>query len=112
MKTNILEKLLTVFLSLSLLSCNSDFLDREQLGVLDEETYISTADAGYKLLTNCYIPMLDNWNYQVAKFEIGESFADNSMKGGSDAADRVMVTEVSRGNPTTTNGLLYTYWRN
>ena len=110
MKTNILEKLLTVFLSLSLLSCNSDFLDREQLGVLDEETYISTADAGYKLLTNCYIPMLDNWNYQVAKFEIGESFADNSMKGGSDAADRVMVTEVSRGNPTTTNGLLYDYW--
>lgn len=31
-------------------SCNSDFLDRPPLGTLDEVTYLSTKDAGYKLL--------------------------------------------------------------
>lgn len=30
-------------------SCNSDFLDRPPLGTLDEVTYLSTKDAGYKL---------------------------------------------------------------
>lgn len=110
MKTNIFKGFLMALLGSALLSCNSDFLDREQLGVLDEETYLKTADAGYKLLTNCYMPILDHWNYQVMKFEIGDSFTDNTTKGGSDAADRVMVTEVSRGNPTTSNGLLNDYW--
>ena len=110
MKTNIFKGFLMALLGSALLSCNSDFLDREQLGVLDEETYLKTADAGYKLLTNCYTPILDHWNYQVSKFEIGDSFADNTTKGGSDAADRVMVTEVSRGNPTTSNGLLNDFW--
>lgn len=37
-------------------SCNSDFLDRPPLGTLDEVTYLSTKDAGYKLLVNCYQP--------------------------------------------------------
>ena len=50
-------------------SCNSDFLDRPPLGTLDEVTYLSTKDAGYKLLVNCYQPLQDSWNYQDMKFE-------------------------------------------
>lgn len=110
MKTNHIKFFLIALLGCTVLSCSADFLDREQQGVLDEGTYLNTADAGYKLLINCYTPILDDWNYQVSKFEIGETLADNTMKGGSDVADRVMVTEISRGNPTTTNGILYDYW--
>lgn len=80
MKKNIINDFLIALLGSVLLSCNSDFLDREQLGVLDEETYLKTADAGYKLLTKCYTPILEDVNYQVMKFEIGDSFADNTRK--------------------------------
>ena len=40
-------------------SCSSDFLDRPTLGTLDETTYLSTEDAGYKMLVNCYQPILN-----------------------------------------------------
>ena len=45
-------------------SCNSDFLDRPTYGALDKETYLNTEDAGFKLLVNCYHPLLDIWTYQ------------------------------------------------
>lgn len=91
-------------------SCSDDFLDRPPMGTLDEETYMSTEDAGFKLLVSCYTPMYDNWNYQVMKFEVGDALADDFSKGGSDPTDRVMVTEVTRGNPLPTNTLLYNLW--
>ena len=70
-------------------SCNSDFLDRPPLGTLDEVTYLSTKDAGYKLLVNCYQPLQDSWNYQDMKFVLGDQLSDDCSKGGSDAGDRV-----------------------
>ena len=36
-------------------SCNSDFLDRPTLGTMDETTFLKTEEAGYKLLTSCYL---------------------------------------------------------
>ena len=44
-------------------SCNSDFLDRPTLGAMDETTFLNTEEAGYKLLTSCYQPMLDIWAF-------------------------------------------------
>ena len=80
-------------------SCNSDFLDRPPLGTLDEVTYLSTKDAGYKLLVNCYQPLQDSWNYQDMKFVLGDQLSDDCSKGGSDAGDRVRITEIARGTP-------------
>lgn len=91
-------------------SCNSDFLDRPTLGTLDETTYLSTEDAGFKLLVNCYQPILDHWNYQVKKFDLGDQLADDCSKGGSDAGDRSAITEVTRGNPIATSGMLTELW--
>ena len=93
------------------MSCNSDFLDRPPLGTLDEETYLSTKNAGYKLLVNCYQPILGaSDNYQWLKFSLGDQLTDDCSKGGSDAGDRVTVTELTRGNPTATNALLASLW--
>ena len=96
--------------SLLLAGCNSDFLDRPPLGSLDEATYLSTEDAGYKLLVNCYQPMLNHWDYQTMKFDLGDQLTDDCAKGGSDAGDRSAITEVTRGNPTAASGLLTQFW--
>lgn len=113
MKSIINKRTLFVWMasvSFLFISCNSDFLDRPTLGALDETTYLSTEDAGYKLLVNCYQPILNHWDYQTMKFDLGDQLTDDCAKGGSDAGDRVVITEVTRGNPTATSGLLTQFW--
>lgn len=100
----------TVAISLLMAGCNSDFLDRPTLGSLDETTYLSTEDAGFKLLINCYQPILNQWDYQTMKFDLGDQLTDDCSKGGSDAGDRSVITEVTRGNPTATSSLLTQFW--
>ena len=90
--------------------CSDDFLDSPPMGTLDEETWLSTEGGGSKLLTKCYLPILDNWAYQTMKFDIGDQLTDDTSKGGSDAGDRVVITEVARGNPLPTNGILTDLW--
>lgn len=91
-------------------SCSSDFLDRPTLGTLDETTYLSTEDAGYKMLVNCYQPILNQWDFQTMKFDIGDQLTDDCSKGGSDAGDRSVITEVTRGNPAATSSMLTQLW--
>lgn len=93
-----------------MVSCNSDFLDRPILGSLDEDTYLSTKNAGFKLLVNCYQPILDQWQYQDVKYVLGDQLTDDCAKGGSDAGDRVRITEITRGTPMATNSALTDFW--
>jgi len=105
-----LKAFLLIGIGVIMMSCSSDFLDRPPMGSLDEDTYIGTEDAGFKLLVNCYTPILDNWRYQQMKFEMGDQLADDFSKGGSDPTDRVMVTEVARGNPIASSAMLFDLW--
>ncbi|MGP1477538.1 MAG: RagB/SusD family nutrient uptake outer membrane protein [Phocaeicola sp.] len=91
-------------------SCTSDFLDRQPLGSVDESVYLNSENGGFKLLINCYTPILDHWSFQQMKFDMGDQLTDDCMKGGSDAADRVVITEVSRGNPPATSSMLRDLW--
>ncbi|MCC8199550.1 MAG: RagB/SusD family nutrient uptake outer membrane protein [Tannerellaceae bacterium] len=91
-------------------SCTADFLERPPLGSLDEENYIGTEEAGFKLLVNCYLPLAANWEYQNMRFDIGDQLTDDAAKGGSDAGDRSTITELTRGNPLATNTLLTDLW--
>ena len=102
--------IIILFLGVFFLSCTSDFLERPTLGVLDEETFLGTEDAGYKLLVDCYQPILDHWNYQCMKFDLGDQLSDDCAKGGSDAGDRIRITELTRGNPLATNAMLADLW--
>lgn len=101
---------LTTAVGFLMVGCNSDFLDRPPLGSMDESTFLKTEDAGYKLLVNCYEPLLDMWNYQQMWFDYGDQLTDDCSKGGSDAADRVTITELTRGNPPATNSMLTDLW--
>lgn len=93
-----------------MVSCSDSFLDRPPLGTLDEGTYLSTEDAGHKLLVKCYVHITDHWNYQDTKFIFGNQLTDDCSKGGSDAGDRARITEVVQGRPLATNGMLTDYW--
>lgn len=109
--TNIGKLLTTVICVVALTwSCSSDFLERNPMGSLDEETYLSTQDAGYKLMINCYQPLLDLWNYQQMYFDLGDQITDDCSKGGSDATDRITISEITRGMPPATNEMLTNIW--
>ena len=56
--------LMALLTGVLVVSCNSDFLDRPTMGSMDESTFLKTEDAGYKLLVNCYQPMLDIWTFE------------------------------------------------
>lgn len=92
--------------------CSGDFLDRQPYGVLNEEDFFKTNDAGIKLVTSCYQPMLDGWGYSVNKVALGDEVVDNADAGGSDPGDRPQTTEVGRGRPLTSNPLLLECWSN
>ena len=97
MKTSLFKYLGTALLThIFLSSCTSEFLNRRPLGSVDESVYLNSENGGFKLLINCYTPILDHWNFQQMRFDMGDQLTDDCMKGGSDAADRVVVTELLR----------------
>lgn len=91
-------------------SCSGDFLDRPPMGTLDETTWLNTEDAGQKMLSMCYTPMMANAEYQMFKFEFFDCITDDMHKGGSDAADKIRITEIARGNPLPSALLLERVW--
>lgn len=97
-------------LGIFITSCTESFLDRPSLGSLDEATYLKTEDAGLKLLVNCYQPITNHWDYQTMKFDFGDQITSDASKGGSDAGDRIRITEIGRGNPLATNSMLTDLW--
>lgn len=99
-------------LTLAILGCSGDFLDRQPYGVLNEGDFFKTNDAGIKLVTSCYQPMLDGWGYSVNKVALGDEVVDNADAGGSDPGDRPQTTEVGTGRPLTSNPLLLECWSN
>lgn len=104
--------MIAICLLSSAISCKRDFLDRDPYGVLNETDYFKTNDAGLKLVTSCYQPMLDGWGYTVNKVAIGDESVDNADAGGSDPGDRPQTTEVGKGRPLSSNPLLFETWSN
>jgi hypothetical protein len=104
--------ILTLFTGILISSCSKDFLERDPYGVLTEEQFVVSDDAGLKLVTSCYQPMLDGWGYTVNKIAIGEEVVDNANGGGSDPGDRPQTFEVGTGRPLPSNALLFETWNN
>lgn len=104
--------ILTLLTGVAISSCNKDYLDRDPYGTLTESDYFKTNDAGIKLVTSCYQPMLDGWGYTVNKVAIGDESVDNANVGGSGPGDRPQTAEVGRGRPLTSNPLLFETWSN
>lgn len=104
--------LLTLLTVVAISSCKKDYLERDPYGTLAEDDFFKTNDAGIKLVTSCYQPMLDGWGYTVNKIAMGDESVDNADGGGSDPGDRPQTIEVGRGRPLTTNPLLFETWSN
>lgn len=104
--------ILTLLIVVGISSCERDFLERDPLGVLAESDYFKSNDAGIKIVTRCYQPMLAGFAYSINKVAIGDESVDNADAGGSDPGDRPQTTEVGRGRPLTSNPLLVETWNN
>ncbi len=92
-------------------SCSDSFLERDPHGVLDENTYYTTDDAGMKMVTNCYVPLRDGFAYSINKIAIGSESVDDADCGGSDPGDRPQTAEIGRGRPLASNPLLLETWQ-
>ncbi len=104
--------ILALFIGVGLASCSKDFLERDPYGVLTEDQFIVSDNAGLKLVTSCYQPMLDGWGYTVNKIAMGEEVVENADGGGSDPGDRPQTFEVGTGRPLPSNALLFETWNN
>ena len=93
-------------------ACSNDFLERDPLGVTDEDTYYTTDGAAMELLTNCYETMLAGFPYSINRVAEGTETVDDADVGGSDAGDRPQTADVATGNPETSNSLLLETWDN
>lgn len=108
-----MKKLLNITLCiviLGMVSCKKDFLDRPPLGVLTEENFYQTPDAGFKSLVQCYQGLYDFWGYEAPKAELGNMATDDSDKGGSDAGDRPFVLDLGYSRALTSNETLQNFW--
>lgn len=93
-------------------SCKKDFLNRPATGVMDDENFFKSPDAGYKTLVKCYQVFNDFYGYEAPRAELGNIATDDSDKGGSDAGDRPFVADLGFGRALSSNPSLNSYWAN
>ena len=79
---------------ISLFSC-ADFLDRDPKGVMDQDRFFLSPDAGYSAVVKCYKTLNDVAGYEAPRMDLYNISTDDSEKGGSDAGDRTFATLVS-----------------
>lgn len=101
-----------IITSLLLSSCSDSFLERDPKGTLDENTFLNTDDAAFKLVTSCYQPMHAGFPYSINRVAIGSESVDDADVGGSDAGDRPATSEIGKGFPLSSNPLLQETWNN
>lgn len=90
-------------------SCEN-YLDRPSLGVMDENNFFSSADAGFQAVTQCYYALHDVYGYEKPRFAIGDICTDDAEKGGSDSGDSPDIYELAYGHPTTSCATLANFW--
>ena len=101
-----------IIISLLLSSCGDSFLERDPKGTLDENTFLNTDDAAFKLVTSCYQPMHAGFPYSINRVAIGSESVDDADVGGSDAGDRPATSDIAKGYPLSSNPLLQETWNN
>ena len=119
MKTNIVNKLLTLSVS-GLLSLSAavfftgckDYLTEIEPGTdLLEDFYIST-DAAVQNVTACYVPLM--WEYGGTYFSewfFGDIMSDDALKGGGSTTDMGDAYDFENWRTTSGNGLLLSFYR-
>ena len=105
-------KILIASLSmLTLFSC-SDWLDSTPKGVMNEDKFFMSPDAGYKTVVKCYTTLREAYGYEIPRMILNNISTDDSEKGGSDAGDRPSALDLSFGRPLSSNEDLTNYWKN
>ena len=96
---------------ISLFSC-ADFLDRDPKGVMDQDRFFLSPDAGYSAVVKCYKTLNDVAGYEAPRMDLYNISTDDSEKGGSDAGDRTFAGDLSFGRALASNTDLVNLWSN
>lgn len=96
---------------LSLFSC-SDFLESTPKGVMDQDRFFLSPDAGYSAVVKCYKTLNDVAGFEAPRMDLYNISTDDSEKGGSDAGDRTFAGDLSFGRAMASNTDLANLWSN
>lgn len=66
---------------ISLFSC-ADFLDRDPKGVMDQDRFFLSPDAGYSAVVKCYKTLNDVAGYEAPRMDLYNISTDDSEKEG------------------------------
>lgn len=104
MKTSKIYRLITVLVAISLFSCE-DFLDRNPLDKMSNETFWTSEKEVQMALTGCYRRLRDETYFAAGRVDL-DVLTDNAQyKWSGD------LLSISRGNiETTTGGIINNIW--
>ena len=119
MKTNIVNKLLTLsvsgLFSLSVAVCFTgckDYLTEIEPGTTLLEDFFTSTDAAVQNITGCYTPLM--WEYNGTYFSewfIGDIASDDALKGGGSTTDMADAYDIENWRTTDQNTLLLDFYR-
>src|SRR5688500_16674822 len=92
--------------------CGEEFLDREPLTSLTEETFYKTPDDAFKALVGCYDGLQRVWSDGIALPVASEVFSDNTFggTGNSDGFGYQMIDEFDKNRSTADQNLFQGNW--
>lgn len=92
--------------------CSEDFLEREPMTSLTEETFYKTPDDAYKALVGCYDGLQRVWTEGIALPVATEIFSDNAFggTGNSDGFGYQMMDEFDKNRSAADQNLFQANW--
>lgn len=119
MKTNIVNKLLTLsvsgLVSLSVAVCFTgckDYLTEQEPGVTMLADFFGSKEAAVQCVTGCYVPLM--WEYNSTYYSewfIGDIVSDDALKGGQNTNDMSAAFDMENWQTTPSNPLLLDFYR-
>jgi hypothetical protein len=93
-------------------ACGEEFLDRQPLTSLTEETFYKTPDDAFKALVGCYDGLQRVWSEGIALPVAAEVLSDNAFggTGNSDGFGYQMMDEFDKARSTADQNLFQANW--
>lgn len=92
--------------------CGEEFLDRQPLTSLTDDTFYKTPDDAFKALVGCYDGLQRVWSEGIALPVAAEVFSDNAFggTGNSDGFGYQMMDEFDKARSTADQNLFQANW--
>jgi hypothetical protein len=100
--------ILTFVLSLSFISCEKDFMEKQRQGELTPEAFYASPDGAFKAITAAY-GYMQSYQFVSAKFCFGDICSDDAMKG-SEAGDFPAMQRAKEFTSAASDNIIAWLW--